>query len=137
MSPLRNENSSVSPTESRAPSTSQETERSSAPAVTKAIESMIRKIGIDKVYGSPITKGQTTVIPVADLRTGFGFGSGHNAEAEASQGEGGGAGLRLTPRGYLEVTPDGVRYRPIYSVSTLVLGGAFAGWLLYRLLSRR
>lgn len=103
-------------------------------SVTGPVKSLIRQIGIDKVYGSPITQGEITVIPVADLRTGFGFGGGR--DVQAGDGAGGGAGLRLTPRGYLEITPEEVRYRPIYDVSTVVLGGAFLGWLLYRFLSR-
>lgn len=135
MSILRNENTPVSPVGSRASADAQESEQTATSAVTGPIESMIRKIGIDKVYGSPITEGETTIIPVADLRTGFGFGGGQ--EAETGGGSGGGAGLRVTPRGYLEITPDGVRYRPIYDISTVVIGGAFVGWLLTRLLSRR
>jgi hypothetical protein len=102
-------------------------------AVTGPIESVIQQIGIDKVYGTPITKGETTVVPVAELRVGFGFGSGHDS---AEQGGGGGAGLRMIPRGYLQVTTDGVEYRPIYDLKPFVVGGAFIGWLLYRLLSR-
>jgi len=98
---------------------------------------MIRQIGIEKVYGSPITQGDTTVVPVAEVRSGFGFGSGYgNDAAEKGAGGGGGAGLRMTPRGYLHISPDGVRYRPIYDVKTFVVGGAFVGWLLYRLFSR-
>ena len=102
-------------------------------AVTGPIESIIRQIGIDKVYGTPITKGDTTVVPVAELRTGFGFGSGHEAR---ESGAGGGAGLRMIPRGYIQVTTDGVEYRPIYDLKTVVVGGAFVGWLLYRFFSR-
>jgi len=101
--------------------------------VTGPIESIIRQIGIDKVYGTPITKGDTTVVPVAELRTGFGFGSGHEAR---ESGAGGGAGLRMIPRGYIQVTTDGVEYRPIYDLKTFVVGGAFVGWLLYRFFSR-
>jgi hypothetical protein len=102
-------------------------------AVTGPIESVIRQIGIDKVFGTPITKGGTTVVPVAELRVGFGFGSGRDA---AEEGGGGGAGLRMVPRGYIKVTADGVEYRPIYDLKTVAVGGAFVGWLLYRLLSR-
>jgi hypothetical protein len=102
-------------------------------SVTAPIESIIRQIGIDKAYGTPITKGETTVVPVAELRTGFGFGSG---PAAAETGGGGGAGLRMIPRGYIEITADGVRYRSISALKTFAVGGAFLGWLLYRLLSR-
>jgi len=129
----RNEESPVSSLESRPPRKEQDVDAEETRAVTGPIESLLRQIGIDKVYGTPITQGETTVIPVAELRTGFGFGSGHDAEEE---GRGGGAGLRMMPRGYLHITPEGVRYRPIYNLKTFVVGGAFVGWLLYRLLSR-
>jgi uncharacterized spore protein YtfJ len=102
-------------------------------AVTGPIEDLLRHIGIDKVFGTPITKGKTTVVPVAELQTGFGYGSGHDPNEE---GRGGGAGLRMIPRGYIEITDDGVRYRSIYALKTFALGGAFLGWLLYRFLSR-
>jgi hypothetical protein len=119
------------------PSHSPPEERAEAPdatrTVTGPIESIIRQIGIDKVYGTPITKGNTTVVPVAELRTGFGFGGGQDA---AEHGGGGGAGLRMIPRGYIQMTDDGVEYRPIYDLKTFVVGGAFVGWLVYRLLSR-
>lgn len=113
-----------------------QSEEGSPDSVTGPIASLIRQIGIDRVYGTPITQGETTVVPVADVRTGFGFGRGQDAGSGGGEGGGGGAGLRLSPRGYLHITPDGVRYRPIYDLSTILLGGAFAGWLLYRLLSR-
>ena len=102
-------------------------------AVTGPIESVIHQIGLDNVYGTPITNGTTTVVPVAELRTGFGFGRGREA---AEEGGGGGAGLRMSPRGYIEITPEGAEYRPIYGLKSVVVGGAFIGWLLYRLFSR-
>lgn len=129
----RNEDTS-SPTRSpRRPREDRGDASTSTQAVTGPIESVIRQIGIDKVFGTPITKGDTTVVPVAELRVGFGFGSGRDA---AEEGGGGGAGLRMIPRGYIEVTNDGVEYRSVYNLKTFVAGGAFVGWLLYRLLSR-
>jgi uncharacterized spore protein YtfJ len=128
-----NEDASPSTRSPRRPREDREDASGATRAVTGPIESIIRQIGIDKVFGTPITKGETTVMPVAELRTGFGFGSGHDA---AEEGGGGGAGLRMIPRGYIEVRPDGVEYRPIYDLKTFVVGGAFVGWLLYRLLSR-
>jgi uncharacterized spore protein YtfJ len=56
--------------------------------VTSPIQSVIQRIGIDKVYGSPITQGDTTVVPVAELRLGFGYGSGHG-RTEHEDAEGG------------------------------------------------
>lgn len=135
MATPRNEDSSISRMDGPSRRERRDGDRETDRDVTGPVESMIRQIGIDKVYGSPVTQGDTTVIPVADLRTGFGYGSGREA-ARDDEGGGGGGGLRLTPRGYIEITSEGVRYRPIYSIGTFVAGGAFVGWLVYRLFSR-
>ena len=129
----RNEDTQPSTRSARPPREERPSDADGTRAVTRPIESVIRQIGIDKVYGTPITKGKATVVPVAELRTGFGFGSGREA---AEEGGGGGAGLRMIPRGYIQMTPDGVEYRPIYDPKTFVVGGAFLGWLLYRFMSR-
>lgn len=136
MSPRRHADASAHPREPQTAPTNRDVNRESINAVTDPIESLIRTIGVDTVYGSPVTRGKTTVVPVAEVRTGFGFGSGPAPEAPAETGGGGGAGLRITPRGYLEITTEGVRYRPIYSYTPFVAGGALLGWLLYRLLAR-
>lgn len=137
MATSRNEDAPVSPIGTRSTPDEERTNQERKSSVTSPIEAMIRQIGIDKVYGSPIRDGDTTVVPVAELRTGFGFGSGSGPDAgQESRGEGGGAGLRMTPRGYIEITADGVRYRSIYDLKTFVIGGAFVGWLVYRLLKR-
>lgn len=100
--------------------------------ITDPVKALIERIGIDAVYGTPVASGDATVIPVAELRTGFGYGAGPDDSDEA--GGGGGAGLRMTPRGFIEMTSDGVRYRPIYDLRTVILGGAVLGWVVARLL---
>lgn len=120
------------------PFSSRSSRRSTAEApadVPTPIEAIIRQIGLDKVYGTPITQGDTTIVPVAEVRTGFGYGQGHDPDHEEG-GSGGGAGMRLTPRGYIEMTEEGVQYRPIFSYTPLVVGGGFLAWLLYRFVSR-
>ncbi|MEF8796933.1 MAG: spore germination protein GerW family protein, partial [Salinivenus sp.] len=117
------------PPRAQHPSADRNPDRASTSSVTDPIESLVRTIGIDNVYGPPVTQGDTTVVPVAEVRTGFGVGSGPDAADT-----GGGAGLRITPRGYLEITDDGARYQPIYSYTPFVVGAAVLGGLLYRLL---
>jgi len=129
MTTRRTEESSRPPRAQR-PSADRDPDRASTGRVTGPIESLVRTIGIDNVYGAPVTQGDTTVVPVAEVRTGFGVGGGPDVDS------GGGAGLRMTPRGYLEITDDGARYRPIYSYTPFVVGGAVLAGLLYRLLSR-
>lgn len=119
------------PSRAQRPSADRDPDRASIGSITGPIESLVRTIGVDNVYGAPVTQGDTTVVPVAEMRTGFGVGGGPD-----TADTGGGAGLRMTPRGYLEITNDGARYRPIYSYTPFVVGGAVLGGLLYRLLSR-
>lgn len=80
--------------------------------ITRPFERLVERLGPNAVFGAPIRTGDTTVIPVAEVRTGFGFGSGHDAD-EKGDGGGGGAGMRVTPRGYIVITEEDVRYRPI------------------------
>ena len=132
MATRRNEDAPISARGSRAPTAAENKDR---PDVTTPIEAIIERIGLDKVYGTPITQGDTTIVPVAEVRTGFGYGQGHDPDHEEG-GSGGGAGMRLTPRGYIEMTEEGVQYRPIFSYTPLVVGGGFLAWLLYRFVSR-
>jgi uncharacterized spore protein YtfJ len=71
-------------------------------------------------YGDPIEVGERVVIPVARVRGagGYGFGRGSSRAADGSDtgdgdGGGGGGALEATPAGFLDITPDGVRYEAI------------------------
>lgn len=82
--------------------------------LTRLFERLIDRLGPDAVFGEPVRHGDTTVIPVAVVRTGFGFGGGRGGEAsEEGSGVGGGAGVRVTPRGYIQMRDDEVRFRRI------------------------
>jgi uncharacterized spore protein YtfJ len=106
-----------------------------------------RTLDIKHVYGEPIVRGDTTVIPVAKVAYGFGAGGGEGrrrhrrpgAESEGGtpegQGEGGGGGVRMTPVGVLELRPDATRYLPFNPLAPLLGAaavGLIAGWLLGR-----
>lgn len=106
----------------------------------KPIEELLARLGPKAVYGDPVQVDQVTVIPVAEVRTGFGFGGGRGRTARAgSQGDveegggsGGGGGGRVVPRGYIRIGPDGVRFEPILDVTRLALASfAFAAFAVY------
>jgi len=111
-----------------------------ATAITRPINRLLDTVTIDRVYGEPITAGETKVVPVAEVRAGFGYGSGVGTEEarpqEEGAGGGAGAGVRMIPRGYIRITPDEATYRPIYDVGRLALAGAIAGWAVLRLFRR-
>jgi uncharacterized spore protein YtfJ len=115
-------------------------------------ELLERSLSIRHVYGEPVQRGDTTVIPVAKVAYGFGAGGGRGpgrgrphaiAEGVAdepgrtdAQGAGGGGGVRMTPVGALEIGPQGTRFVHFHRVPPL-LGAAALGVLLGWVLARR
>ena len=81
-------------------------------------------------FGAPITSGDRTVIPVADIMYGFGVGWGHaDAVGDQPGGRGGGAGggARTRAIAVIEVAPHGVRILPIQDQTSIRIAAlAFA-----------
>ena len=121
---------------------------------TKPIEQMIENMGASSVFGEPAVEHGVVVIPVAQVEFGFGFGSGYSegsakseeleevgeeqeeagsAEAEGTGGGGGGgAGGRATPRGYIRITPEEVKYEPIQDEMRVPLAGiVMVAWSVF------
>src|SRR3954462_15690884 len=99
----------------------------STPAPFEPIAALIeRSLNIKHVYGEPIQRGDTTVIPVAQVMYGFGAGGGRRRRGNGTpaddprgpegQGSGGGGGLRITPAGALELGPRGTRFVPFLQI---------------------
>jgi uncharacterized spore protein YtfJ len=89
-----------------------------------------------QVYGEPVERDGTTIIPVARVQWGFGGGGlGHGA---AERG-GGGGGARATAIGYIELRDGQSQFRPIHDsrdVGTLLAiaaAGIVAGLIAARL----
>src|SRR5437588_3864287 len=76
-----------------------------------------------QVYGEPVERDGTTIIPVA--RVQWGFGGGGLGRGAGERG-GGGGGVRATPAGYIELRDGTSRFRPIFdpSLATLIVTGA-------------
>lgn len=104
------------------------------------IEKAVEHLGVNAVFGEPVRQGNVTVIPVAEVRFGFGYGYGsgrgrpEEGGPDTGEGSGGGSGAggRASPRGYIRVSPDGVRFEPVLDVTRIVLAGiAFAAWTVF------
>jgi uncharacterized spore protein YtfJ len=91
---------------------------------TKLIEQLVGDLGARSVFGEPTREHGAVVIPVAQVVIGIGYGGGYGegpakpgGETKKAEGGGGGggagAGGRVTPRGYIRITPEGVKYEPI------------------------
>jgi uncharacterized spore protein YtfJ len=105
---------------------------------TTPIQQMLEKLSAQTVFGQPATEGDKTVIPVAEVTFGFGYGggygrgnngagqsteNGHSTATGEGAGSGGGAGGRTTPRGYIRITPDEVKFEPIIDETRIPLAG--------------
>src|ERR1041384_6144654 len=110
------------------------------------VAEMMRSLGetvgggatVRNVYGEPVTSGDRTVIPVASVKYAFGGGGGsaHEGEPDRRGGGGGGGRARGQPCGYVEITPAGPRFGPIYDTAAIAVAvaagmaiGAVLVWL--------
>jgi uncharacterized spore protein YtfJ len=98
-----------------------------------SIQQLLESIGdrvaagtsIKNVYGDPVTAGERTVIPAAEVRYAFGGGGGA-PKTDAQLSGGGGGRVSARPSGALEVMPQGARFirfdDPGRTVAALALG---------------
>ncbi|MEZ4733223.1 MAG: spore germination protein GerW family protein [Caldilineaceae bacterium] len=109
------------------------------------IQEMLQKLGATTVFGEPMSENGIVVIPVAEVTFGFGYGSGYGRSSEESTaatqpapeaneggGSGAGAGGRSTPRGFIRITPDEVKYDPITDEARIPLAGILmVAWIVF------
>lgn len=89
-----------------------------------------------QVYGEPVERDGTTVIPVAKVQWGFGAGTmGHGAIERG----GGGGGARAFPAGFIEIRNGSAQFRAYRDPAGLaaMAAAAITGALLGMLLGRR
>ncbi len=90
---------------------------------------------VKQVYGEPIERDGTTIIPVARVQWGFGGGGIGSGAAERG---GGGGGVRATPAGFIEVKNGTAEFRPYRSGEDFaILAGAAALGIVIGLFLRR
>ncbi len=100
----------------------------------KRFDKMQESAGAKTVFGEPIHADGRTIIPVGAVRYmyGFGMGQGSDKEQKASGGGGGGGGVTVSPVAVLEVTSQGMEFKPIVDATRLALAGmAVAAWSIF------
>lgn len=94
------------------------------------LDKFLSAANVEAVYGSPVSQGENTVIPTAEVLSlvGFGLGSGSGSQGTAENdsvgsGSGGGGGGRVLARPVAAIilSPDGVRVEPIVDVTKIAL----------------
>lgn len=89
-----------------------------------------------QVYGEPVERDGTTIIPVAKVQWGFGGGGLGRGPAERG---GGGGGARAYPTGYIELRGGKAEFRPIEDPTAVIIASAAGlalGVILAKLIRR-
>ncbi|MBF5045705.1 hypothetical protein FGE12_25080 [Aggregicoccus sp. 17bor-14] len=87
------------------------------------MEQLQASLGAQRVFGAPVEREGTLILPVASVRGGGGGGSGPAAGGQASsQGAGGGFGLSAKPAGVFVVREGRVSWRPAVDANRVLLG---------------
>ena len=115
------------------------------------IETMLKSLNVNSVFGQPIKEGDATIIPVARVSYMFGAGSGYGrgpTQGPAEEGEtsetaeaaetgegggsgGGGAGM-ARPVGYIQIDSQGVHFEPTVDATRISLYGiTFVMWAVF------
>jgi uncharacterized spore protein YtfJ len=110
----------------------------------KLAERVGAKASIKAVFGDPIVRNGTTIVPVAKVRWGFGGGSGTGpateaADAPVGSGSGAGGGVTAEPIGYLEIGDEGAAFKPIagaYPSPIFLLAAGLSGAFVIRAIAR-
>lgn len=101
---------------------------------------------VDRVYGRPIRKGETVIIPAAEIVAGLGFGAGYGSggssgeqDEEDNYGEGGGGGgggkIISRPAAVVIISPDSVRVEPVFDRTKVALAAITAAGFMLATLS--
>jgi len=102
---------------------------------SRLLERLVSQVGgharVQAIFGDPVERDGTTVIPVARVRWGVGGGGG---AAPEGSGSGGGGGVAAEPVGYIEITSAGASFRPIPRAfgPAAFLGAAIAAAIVLR-----
>ncbi len=97
---------------------------------TEAVAELARMpehTGAGTCFGMPISAGDRTVIPVAEVVYGFGFGWGGGSSDEGGGTDfavgsgGGGGGTKARGVAVIEVSPGGVQIHPVRDRTAIAL----------------
>jgi uncharacterized spore protein YtfJ len=97
-------------------------------ASAEVMNKMANVASIHAVFGEPVQRGDTIIIPCAEVSMGGGMGMGGGPGGSAEQktlsvgmGAGAGGGASGRPIAVVVMTPEGVRVQPIIDMTKVAL----------------
>ncbi|MCD6402025.1 MAG: hypothetical protein J7L73_08880 [Anaerolineales bacterium] len=95
----------------------------------ETVEEFLATADVQRVYSKPIKKGETTIIPAAEIIAGMGFGVGVGSGSQeensdhvpVSSGGGGGGKSVARPVALIIAEPGGVRVEPVIDSTKIIL----------------
>lgn len=119
----------------------EKTEEAAPDRAAQVMEKLIAAGDVSRVYGLPISKGDTLIIPAAEVLTiaGFGMGGGSGTASDADgkprhgKGGGGGGGGRTLARSVAVIvaSPAGVEVKPILDLTKIALAALTAAGFVW------
>ena len=101
--------------------TSPEIQLTAGARLLRVTEATAQALGARLCFDAPVSHGARTVIPVAGVFTAGGLGFGTSSrQGDPQEGGGGGGVLSARPVGFIELTGEDARFRPIITASDVV-----------------
>ncbi len=128
-----NTTTTTPPTNSVIPATKSET------TISEHIDHNLSKLldmsNVDAVFGRPIERGTTVIIPCSEVQAGLGLGGGAGSAPSprsdkpivGGEGYGGGGGVKGRPVAVIIITPDQVRIKPVIDTTRVILTALASG----------
>jgi uncharacterized spore protein YtfJ len=110
--------------------------------VEETLGKVLAVADVSMVYGQPIRKAETTIIPTAEVFSVMGFGVGggpSKRERGVMEGGGGGGGQTFSrPVAIIVVGPEGVQVKPVFDTTKILLAAFTAlGFMFSTLVKMR
>jgi uncharacterized spore protein YtfJ len=94
---------------------------SSLEMTSQMMDKFIAVASVEAVYGKPIQKGDTLIIPTAEVVSFMGFGMGDSGKQNVGGGGGGGGQTHSRPVAIIIAGPEGIRVEPVVDVTKIAL----------------
>jgi uncharacterized spore protein YtfJ len=94
--------------------------------ISSSIDAARDATTVRRVYGEPIERDGTTIIPAAVLQGGGGGGSGEGSGPDGTgtgTGRGGGWGVKARPVGAFVIRDGTARWEPALDMTRIIVGG--------------